>query len=712
MIFRAALILARRSGVARLPFVRLQATATATPAQQPSKQQNLNPKPFKPRVNRKVRDITQQVQALAEAALPTDLSEAIDILEEGVSYLREVQVAERVRERELFDAFQPSLAILMGKMAGSNMGGRSQEDVLDMLVEHRIAHGALFSNLAKEVIKGSGEGKYAAVLQLWLKFLDYDKTMHAEKVPINKELAEYKQHGFFWADFKDLAYYSFVMQCVSEGVQPTVEDALKVISAGKAESNLPRYHHVETALRRAGASEDMAAFKKVHNAMMAQVREPNGPDVNRHIKNAVESRSASRLEKVYLMILEASEKLKQPVSEHTLNKLMLAFIEIGAYNRVFDIFRSMLAGGISQPNQNSFDLVFKAMGHPERLKPMNEKERLAEAKTVDATYKAMLASGRKMTPKTLAYVVACFANTNDFARVDELMKKYSNFTTIDATKNNILIGLALNNKIEEAEQKLKEFLTKDPAFTPYTYTMNTLFAHYTKQRRFDDAEKLLEFMKRKNIPEDVATVTTAIDFYFKLITSRGQVPDIALVLEKLRQTDLEFTQGTVNTILDTLCRAGVNLNAARAVYKHFTSENPRFRYSPAMAATMIRAELSFGSVYNAEAYFDFFVKNIENTTRMWNMMIRGLLSKDTGLAVDYFNKMKAQKAAGVQPNAYTFYFLLSHFRKTNNAEKVKWTLEELAQADLKTYGDVLPGLVDSLKADFRVDPALVAKLRL
>lgn len=711
MIFRAALNLARRGGVARLPLVRFQTTAPPLLEKTPSSQKAPAQKP-KYRLNRKVRDITQQVQALAEAASSGDLSEAVDILEEGVSYLREVQVAERVRERELYDAFQPSLAILMGKMAGASLGGRTQEEVLDMLVEHRVAHGALFSNLAKELLKNGGDSKYTAVLQLWLKFLDYDKTMHAQRVPINRELPEYKQAGFFWADFKDLAYYSFVMQCVQEGIQPTVEDALKVISGGKPDQQLPRFHHVETALRRAGATEDMASFKKVHNAMMAQVREPNGADVSRHIKNAVESRSLARLEKVYSMILESSEKLKEPVTEHTLNKLMLAFIELGAYNRVFDIFRSMLAGGITQPNQNSFDLVFKAMGHPERLKAMNEKERLAEAKTVDATYKAMLASGRKMTPKTLAYVVACFANTNDFARVDELMKKYSSFTTIDATKNNILIGLALNGKIEEAEQKLKEFLTKDPSFTPYTYTMNTLFAHYTKHRRFDDAEKLLEFMRRKNIPEDVATITTAIDFYFKLIASRGQVPDIALVLEKLRKTNLEFTQGTVNTILDTLCRAGVNLNAARAVYKHFTSENPRFRYSPAMAATMIRAELSFGSLYNAEAYFDFFVKNIENTARMWNMMIRGLLPKDTELAVTYFNRMKAQKPEGVQPNAYTFYFLLSHFRKTNNAEKVKWTLDELAKAELKTYGDVLPDLVDSLKAEYRVDPALVAKIRL
>lgn len=130
-----------------------------------------------------------------------------------------------------------------------------------------------------------------------------------------------------------------------------------------------------------------------------------------------------------------------------------------------------------------------------------------------------------------------------------------------------------------------------------------------------------------------------------------------------------------------------------------------------MSTTMIGAELSFGSVYNAETLFDFHINQIRNDARMWNLMIRGLLRHDVDLVVKYFNKFKQQKAFGVQPNYFTFYFMMTHFIRNGLKEKTQWALDELAKADLKDYGNQLPEMVNSLKNDFQVDPALAAKLK-
>ncbi|GBL49688.1 hypothetical_protein [Candidozyma auris] len=672
------------------------------------------PKFNRPPMNRKLKDISKQVQMSAEAALPSELAEAIDILEEGASYLREVQKAEGIRDKQLYAAFQSSVALIMEKAASenANLGGRSEEDVLDMLIQYRLAHGANFLQLAKQVIKKEGTESYPAILQLWLKYFEYKKAAMDEmpSVYVDAELDVYKQKGYSWSAPRNLAYFAFVMSCVNGGVEPSAENALKLLGA----EELPLVHYVKDTLRKLGANELMKQFprfERAHASMKAEAMDPNGKYVVQQIERAVAAVNASILETLYEDMVSASSRNDKAITEATLNRLMLGFIEVGRYDRVFDIFRSMLSGGIKKPSINTFDLVFKALGHPNRLKPMTEKERKEVGTTADATLKAMLASGQKMTARTLAYVVGCFANINNFERVDELMKEYSRFTTIDATKNNILIGLVMNNRVAEAEAKLQEYLSKDPSFVPYTYTMNSFFSYYTKKRNFEEAEKLLEFMRAKKIPEDVATITTAIDYYFKLITSRGQVPDIVFVLSKLTNKNFQFTQGTVNTIIDTLTRTGTNLEAARTVYKHFTAEQPRFKFSPAMSTTMIGAELSFGSVYNAETLFDFHINQIRNDARMWNLMIRGLLRHDVDLVVKYFNKFKQQKAFGVQPNYFTFYFMMTHFIRNGLKEKTQWALDELAKADLKDYGNQLPEMVNSLKNDFQVDPALAAKLK-
>lgn len=702
---------------------RFQSTSAQPVAESPKTQEAKKERPqgnsdF--RVSKKYRDITQQIQASVDAALTLDLAEAIDILEEGASYLREVQASETINNRAFYVPFQNILAALFDKACVKNasLGGRRLSELLDILIQHKIAHNYHFAQIIKHTLESGSAEKYAEALQIWVKFLEYKKTMY-DSMPdvfIDYELEAYKTRGYKIYHARQMAYFCYVMQCINGSVTPSMEDAYKLLKVpGSTRNEIPLVVSVKQTLEHMKlerALEDYPQFQKEHNAMAWKNMDPNGKFAMEQIENAVSFHSATRLEEVYQDLAKASARTKIPISERRLNRVMLGFIEVGRYDRVFGIFRDMLAGGIKNPGSGTFDLVFKAIGHPDRVKSMTEEERKNLYITVDMTLAAMLASGVKMSSKTLAYVVSCFANLNRFDKVDEIMKQNAHLTMIDATKNNILIGLVMHNRIEEAEQKLKEYRLADENFTPYTYTMNSFFAYYTKNMRLDDAEKVLDYMKKRGIKEDIATATTAFDLYFKLMNARGKVPDVATVIEQFKDSEVKLTQGAVNSILHALTKNGTNIEAARAVYNYFVTKLPRYKYSKALSTTMLLGELNFGSVYNAEALFDMIIAEVENTIRVWNMMIRGLLYRDVELAVSYFEKLKQHRFEGVKPNFFTFYFMLPFFQRRGLTDKVQWALDELAKANLEEFGDELPQLVDRLKVDYKVDPKLAASMKL
>lgn len=67
-----------------------------------------------PHRNVKLRDISNQIQDLVKSS-KSDLTEAIEILEEGLSYLREIQLAENISDNSIYFRFQPIVTELLFK---------------------------------------------------------------------------------------------------------------------------------------------------------------------------------------------------------------------------------------------------------------------------------------------------------------------------------------------------------------------------------------------------------------------------------------------------------------------------------------------------------------------------------------------------------------------------------------------------------------------
>lgn len=688
---------------------------TAETQEKSTEKGDRDPKNSKKRhiLNRKVRDISTQVKQSVNSASGAEIGEAIDILEEGIAYLREIQESEKIPDELLYSVFQPITLLLFDKIVApdAQLGPRSVEQVLDLLISQRIAHNYHFVKTAEFLLqnKPNLEG-FTQVLQLWLQYLEYVKEVGIGRMSytIKSPFGAYKERNFDSRDLQNLSFFAYVSHCLQSGVEYTAQDAMKLLQITDI-SRIPERFHVTGTLRKYNLeclNEYVLQYEKKVNDLNIKAMDPNGAFVTRRIDTAITQNNPGMLHSLFEQMKTASVTNKIAISEATFNRIMNGFIELHRFEDVVDIFRNLLAAK-GKPSVATWDLVIKAMGHPSNVKNLSGAEKKKMVENVENTVRTMIALGISMNARTLAVVIGAFANLNRFDLVDKFLAEFSEVPVVHLAKNNILLGLASNRKIAEAEQKLKEFLAQDAQYKPSTAVMNSFLAYYVGQGNDKAVEGIITHMKENGIEENVATITTFISYYFKMYRAKGMVPDVTALLANIKNS-MPYNQFTATTIVDGLAKDGVNLEAARSVFEHFCKENSRFKYNVGLLTTMIKAELDFGSVHSAEELFEFYVQNLRNDTRIWNMMIESLLPKQEKLAVSYYNKLLAQAPFNVKPNYYTYYYMLDHFTKTGNTKRVQWTLDEIL-GNLTELGNALPRMILRLN-NYQISPELKARI--
>lgn len=684
---------------------------------QPPKEKNQQKKNGRKHIaNRKLRDISAQVKLSVDSTDVAQVGEAIDILEEGISYLREIQEVEKIPSELLYSVFQPSTAVLFDKVVAedANLGSRSVSDVLTILVEQRLAHNYHFLKTVEHILRHPSENSYSEVLQIWIQYLQYSKEVGVGRMNFVIKLPyfAYKERNFDSRDLQNLAFFAYVLHCLKSNVEYNVKDAMKILQI-QDNARVPERFHIVSTIKRLGLRDalktDLATYERKINELNTKSMDPNGTFVIRRIEQAVQQNNPVMLNNLYTQMKNASVANEIHISETTLNRVMNAFIELHRFGDVVDIFRGLLQSS-TKPSVTTWDMVLKAMGHPSNVIGMNSAEKKEITQNIESTLNAMVASGIAVNARTLAIVVGCFANLGRFDLVDSYLKQYDSVPVVHLTRNNILVGLVLNKEIAQAEKKMKQFAKEDPSYKPSTGVMNAFLAHYVSVDNNDAVEAIMNFMKKNGIEEDVGTTTTFINYYFKMYRLKGMIPDVAGLLKELSQASLPINQFTITSIVDGLAKDGVNLEAARSVFNHFSKENSRFKYNTGLLTTMMKAELDFGSLHNAEELFAIYITNLKNDTRVWNMMIAALLAKKEKIALEYYDKLLEQRPFNVKPNYYTYYYLLDHFIKSGNEKRIQWTLDELAKADLEDLGNVLPRRIYQLRLKFNLAPALKDKI--
>lgn len=664
---------------------------------------NGNRRPY----SRKLADISRQIDVSTKEADPKNLTEAIDIYEEGVTYLREVQQAEGIDEEHLYRVFQrPASVLLESAIKGGDEAVIDR--ILNIYVANRVAHLFHFTMYQQYLLK-QGSARFSDVLTLWLRYLEYSKSLVLPISTLSTKHISYHAESKIQAyDMLNLTYFAYVILCQSAGVEQNINDTVKLLQLSDI-SKVPNVRNVRNALNKMGLSQalsqELKTFDEVSRSTFIKTLDPNGESMANKIFGITKKGNANQLRQFYQQMVTASVENKLPLTEDTLTRVMSAFIELHLFNDALDVFTTMVSS--FKPSATSWAMAIKAMGHPKYVENLSAEERATMVENIKSTLASMEAIGVPVNAKTLAVAVGAMSYLDNQNEVEQLLTKYKNVPVVHLTKHNILLGLILNKKVSDAEQLMKTYLQEDSTYIPLVQLLNAFLSHYVAVGNDKAADAMMQFMSEKNIVPDLGTITTVVNYYFKTCKSNGQIPDVKSVLSEMGRSDVKWDTNMASTLLSGLTQDGSNLEAARGVFNYFIDLSPQYRNSAALYTPMIKAELDFGDSSIALELFEWYNQNLSVEIRMWNMMITGFLNSNESKALKLYNQMIERS---IEPNFFTFYYMLSHFIKRNNVKRTQWVLNEMADSRLKNFGQALPGLVKKLQLKYDVPRDLLARM--
>lgn len=655
--------------------------------QAPKRRRNLNPK---------LRAVRNQVTDTVNSS--EDLGECVEIFDEGITYVRDIQTAESIDDFTIYTTFSRIAMDLLEKLIKADEKDLS-EKFLNILIENGIVHSFNFFQVMKYNLES---GNPVDNLSIWVKFLECRSTTSILKnmnTPFQFIREDHPSFNFFTC--RDIVFMSYYLGAKAGHYEFLVPDLTSLLRLER----LVGVRTVEENLFNNGIKlpdEFKGLRKEVGSKIFENVHETyNSPHFWNRLDNLV---NGGRLRQLETLFKEARNS-KEPLLPQTIYHFLASFYTLGKFQVVFDYFGELVRQG-KPIGHNLWPLVIRSMGHAESIPKMSDEQRAKTSVNIQKLINTAIGQGRSMDGQLIAAAVASFANLGDYEAADSLLNTYKDVPIIFSTYDNYIHGLMLNGEITKAEKRLQSTLKTVPGYVPLTAIMNSFLNYYGKQNNVNSMNNIISFMNKHNIPEDIATVTTVTNMYFKESARRGETPKLLDILNLFKNSHIQLNSHFYGVLIDGLLRAR-NLPAARIVFETLEEAPTNFTMM-----SMMKAELQFGDIEAAETLFEKYLTSVTNDTRAWNLMISNILGKNEMLALKYYQRLKQEKINGVEPNFFTYYFLLTHFQRRNIPEVIKTILNDLETQNLEDLGKQLPKVLKEIGETIQLPENLRNKIYL
>lgn len=323
-------------------------------------------------------------------------------------------------------------------------------------------------------------------------------------------------------------------------------------------------------------------------------------------------------------------------------------------------------------------------------------------KKVEAVYQKLLEQTTcKPNSGTYASLIAAYSNLDKFDKVEEVYQKAQNDQQIPVTysieKEYLLAQSKVN--VDAAFAKLKEKIDVDN-FVPDIFLLNNFLSIFAKVKKFEKVSETLGIIEKFGTKADVATYTVVLDMVFKQSRKRGEVVTeevLEKILTEMKSNGIDMNAVTYASLIDGLVKDGVNIEAGRLLFQYLQTHFP---INKTIYTTMIQGELNSRNFAVAEALFDQFWNSHEvtnKTVQMLNLMINGFARQGELLkAFEYFSKIDKEATTKLQPNRYSYYFVLKGALQESNTAIAEKVLESLAQQNFNSYGRSIPAVIIKL----------------
>ncbi|KAG7663494.1 uncharacterized protein J8A68_002953 [[Candida] subhashii] len=646
-----------------------------------------------------LKEIGDQVsQAIKSSS--KDLTEAYEVFEEGITYIREIHTKERIGQAAVGEVYLPLARDLLIKALepGATLGTKSLEDLLTVFETNKIAHSTQYSRIAAHYLKeGESLETYSKILQLWIRFLEIKgvSTIFFDENRIDPVYGH--------RVLSVLTQYAFALACIEEGSEYTIDRAMKLLQRDTVNS----LWHMRNVLQTLGLfnEETFKRYAAVDADQQKANFDPNTRQFHRRIDEAIQKDDRADMNKMFRFIQEVSSKYKTAIDEKTTTKLMEGFFHLEDHTQVFNIFQVLLKS-CPKPPLEAWNILLKSFSTPKEIaKAQNDQEKKQFLQKFNRLVETVKSQYKKLTPDTYASIISGYSNFGKFDEVDKYVEeqKASGLSGMNnIAKDGYLVGLLHNNKINEAETKLGEFTSDRSGYVPGILVMNSFLAHYSNAQNYKAVDGILAFMQKHKIPENAYTLTTVVDRYLKQMYEKGLSPDMNEVFKLIESAKLPRLPGAMFTSILKGLADNHNATGARELYSLLSKEYPN---DAGLITAMLATELQLGDTRHADRIFQEAKEKFRDSSRIYNQMIRACLDKDERLAWAYYEAFKNEKT--IKPNKYTYFFLLDRAFGKRDEKNIERILADLEANPLKDYGH-LPRLFSKLiQLGYRLPPSVM-----
>ncbi|CAI5759983.1 unnamed protein product [Candida verbasci] len=605
--------------------------------------------------NEKLTNITKQISNTIKA---NNLNESIEIFTEGIQFIRKIQKEENMRFQSIWNSFGPLAMEIINQIDNPEQ----LETFLKILNTYGVCNKYFYTKLASLYVH---QENYEKALEAFVFMKEHIKKLNSHRmlIKVGSRSIESKSYHIY-----NLAYYSYIFMCIKNGGYSR-ENAMKLMGTREITTNVVRSTLIEFGLYDQSKFKLFAGFELNEKAKRY--------DVNSIIHEIKKVESKEALDFLYLQMLKMGKAKEMVVDELVLINFMEQYFNYKQYDKVVQILQQILSS-VEKPSIKTWNVVIKSLTNPTQIKN-NRNDLRSQFEKVLNTIKSM---DIPYNNDTYIAIVSAYANFGEFDKVKYYME---NFNVPKEANDGILKGLILNNKIQDAEQNLKELIKKD--FIPSTQTMNEFLTYYARNRNTQAIKGIISFMKDNNIAQDMATITTLLNLEFKSSFDKGKELDLAQFFKQFQITQNEnfkLNEHICNTILQGFIK-NRSLEAARAFYNQIKTNFPKSTW---LHTQQMVGEISIGSPMQGIEIFQYYIKNIKDEPIIWNTLIRNLLQvNEDDLAMAYFNKF-TNKTHGARANHFTYYFILQHYIKKRDLAQIQAIVNQLSKHQLDEYGRI------------------------
>lgn len=396
------------------------------------------------------------------------------------------------------------------------------------------------------------------------------------------------------------------------------------------------------------------------------------------------------------------------VKPETLLAYMNAFNQTGHTSKVMDLWAWGQKYGIidAKPQIEFWNQLLLAQ----------LKSKVKDKETVVKSVWNLMETESKPNAESYSIYIKCLMKFGQFPEIMSLINKiktqkpelWTNELKCDTVRT-----LIMSRKFNDAMSLFKVY-TAEEGFKANAETYNALFSGLLNGNKLEEASELLDQMSHDDgFEPDIATWSSIMNYLMKLsikaeLTADETMSHLLKIMTTMKESGIEFNKVAIFMVLTNLLKNKETFEIGLTMLMNF--ENTSIKLNDIGYTGIITGLTQNGAMENALVYYHKAIEaGVLPKATMYNSIFKGYYYHPDIKATRKFYDEEVLKLAksgklNMQPNAFTYYFMISQGLRKDDREFIQFVIDEISKRPTIQLGQRLPDILKRCKEDRFVLP--------